>query len=112
MDHILNLIERAREMKNTQPEQMQAPEPTEKAQIVVHYSGNRDGVVFRFSTVKKGKAQHEKMVKAWERWRVHCTGCSLHHVDGDMFTGTVDLDQVAGCLFVDFGKRNKFIPVQ
>lgn len=106
MNHILHLIERARQMTEQQPT------PTEKSQIVIGFISNPQPLVVRFNSVKRGEAARDKLVKAWSKWRTgYITDGSLHHVAGDMFTTDVDLTTIATVSFVDQSKRDKFIPV-
>lgn len=100
-----NIIDIIKEQKVNEQSQ---PQPTEKAQFVVHYTYGAT-IVFRFNTVKKGEKEYKALLTAWKN---NATTFKTHAVDADMFIGTVDLSSIVGICFVDHAKRAKFIPIQ
>lgn len=90
------------------------PAPTEKSQVVVTGTGVQN--VFRFNSVRKGEREYKALLAAWDK-RMSWTGDGrqpkrLHHVDGDMYVGTVDLGTTLSVCFVDIDKRMSFRPYQ
>lgn len=111
MDHILNLIERA---KMNQP--VQQPVPTEKSQIVIAYTISQPSLVVRFNTVKKGEKAFKELKKAWFAWYATYEPSKklpprFANIDADMFVSCIDLSCVASISFVDHVKREKFVPI-
>ncbi len=86
---------------------LKLPEPTEKAQIVIMFSGVGQNVVVRFATLKKAEKEHAKLIKAWSAPN---TSNKLHTIAGDMFATTVDLYSVINVSMVDHKIAGKFIP--
>lgn len=87
------------------------PTPTERSQIVINFSSPSPTLVMRFSSVKKGEKEYDRLKKAWGKWSSDIqSDHTLHDIDGDMFIATVDLSCTATIAFVDHAKRAKFIP--
>ena len=114
MTNIIYLV-RQQQMKHQEPPRRK---PTERAQIVIHYTCPHPTPIFRFNNVKKAQREYDKLLKVWTAW--HAWGLSggattkkepsrLVAIDADLFIGTIDVASIATAMFVNLAEREKFV---
>lgn len=95
----------------------QQVEPTEKAQIVIHYMSGHPSLVVRYNNVNTAKKDFSALCKlrkayaSWDGSKKQPNPIFTFASTGVMFECQLNVRGVAAAMFIEHAKRNKFVPI-